>query len=300
MNAWLTHHVKALGAALRRLSAAPASTVLGALVIGIALALPAAGQLLLANVDELGRHVSATPLVSVFMAVDASKQDSAAVQARIRQTEGVRDFRYVPREQTLKRLREVEGLAEVIDSLPKNPFPDAFIVEPESEAPAELEKLRALLAELPKVEHAQLDSAWVKRLYALLKLGRIAVTLLAGLLGLALVVVTFNTIRLQILTQREEIEVSRLLGATDGFIRRPFFYFGALQGLLGGFVGWGIVFGAAQLLRQPVGELAGLYNLSFTLHELPLRDAGLLLSFAAALGWMGAWLSVTRHLRQGG
>lgn len=120
--------------------------------------------------------------------------------------------------------------------------------------------------------------------------------LLAAVLGVALVAVTFNTIRLQILTQQEEIEVSRLLGATDGFVRRPFLYFGALQGLAGGLVAWLAVLGATFLLRGPVAELAGLYGIDFTLHILPLADSTLLFGLAALLGWMGAWLSLTRHL----
>jgi cell division transport system permease protein len=143
----------------------------------------------------------------------------------------------------------------------------------------------------------QLDSAWVKKLDALLRLARLAVILLAAVLGVALVAVTFNTIRLQILTQQEEIEVSRLLGATDAFIRRPFYYFGALQGLAGGLVAWSTVLIATLLLRGPVADLAGLYGIEFALHILPLADSVVLFGLAALLGWAGAWLSLTRHLR---
>jgi cell division transport system permease protein len=125
----------------------------------------------------------------------------------------------------------------------------------------------------------------------------LTVTLLAAVLGVALVAVTFNTIRLQILTQEAEIEVSRLLGATDTFIRRPFFYFGALQGLAGGGVAWCAALGASLLLRAPVSELASLYGIEFTLHIFPLADSALLFGLAALLGWAGAWLSLTRYLR---
>jgi len=209
----------------------------------------------------------------------------------------MRRERLVPREETLRRLKDSEGLSEVIESLPRNPFPDAFVVVPSDEAPEALEAMRAEFVKYPKVEHVQLDSAWVKKLDAFLRLARLAVTLLAALLGVALIAVTFNTIRLQILTQGAEIEVSRLLGATDAFIRRPFYYFGALQGLAGGLVAWGTVLIAALLLRGPVADLAYLYGIEFALHILPLSDSALLFGLAALLGWAGAWLSLSRHLR---
>lgn len=298
MKAWLIQHRSALLRALRRLSQAPGSTLLGALVIGIAAALPASGQWFLRNFDMLGARVSGTPQISVFLADDASREQASAVEARLKDMDGIERIEFVPREQTLSRLKQNEGLSEVIESLPRNPFPDAFIVEPAASGPDALEQLRAELATWPKVDHVQLDSEWVRRLHALLSLGRTIVAVLAALLGVALVVVTFNTIRLQILTQRDEIEVSRLLGATAGFIRRPFFYFGALQGLLGGCVAWLIVLGVSQMLKQPISHIAGLYGLSFSPDWLPTTDSLVLLGLAALLGWIGALLSVSRHLRE--
>jgi len=255
--------------------------------------------MLLNNLLAFGERVSGQPEISLFLALDAEKKDAAEIQARLKREKAVKRQRFVPREETLKRIKGNEGLADVLDSLPKNPFPDTFIVEPAIVAPDALEQLRSEMARWPKVELAQLDSAWVKRVDAMLRIGQAAVLIVGGLLGLALVVGTFNTIRLQILSQRDEIDVSRLLGATDGYIRRPFFYFGALQGLLGGCVAWLIVLGAAELMRQPLTELAGLYNLAFTVRALPLNDSLLLLGFAAGLGWLGAWLSMARHLREG-
>ena len=243
------------------------------------------------------QRVAATPQISVFMALDAAKKEIAEIESLLRKHPQTREVRLVQREDTLKRFKESEGLAEVIESLPRNPFPDAFVVVPRDESSAALEAMRAEFAKYPRVEHVQLDSAWVKKLDALLRLARLAVTLLAAVLGVALVAVTFNTIRLQILTQQEEIEVSRLLGATDAFIRRPFYYFGALQGLAGGLVAWSAVLIATLLLRGPVADLAALYGIEFALHILPLADSVLLFGLAALLGWAGAWLSLTRHLR---
>ena len=297
MKGWLLHHKQASSQALRRLAGTPLNTLLGALVLGIALALPAAGEMLLANFLRLAQRVAATPQISVFMALDAAKKEVSEIESLLRKHPQTREVRLVQREDTLKRFKESEGLAEVLESLPRNPFPDAFVVVPRDESPAALEAMRVEFAKYPRVEHVQLDSAWVKKLDALLRLARLAVTLLAAVLGVALVAVTFNTIRLQILTQQEEIEVSRLLGATDAFIRRPFYYFGALQGLAGGLVAWSAVLIATLLLRGPVADLAALYGIEFALHILPLADSVVLFGLAALLGWAGAWLSLTRHLR---
>jgi cell division transport system permease protein len=142
----------------------------------------------------------------------------------------------------------------------------------------------------------QLDAEWARRLDAALNVGRMLVTLLAVLLAVALVAVTFNTIRLQILTRRDEIEVSKLIGATNPFICRPFLYFGALQGLAGGFAAWAIVALAILVLNIQLADLTGLYSTAFKLEWPGFSDTMILLAFSALLGWLGAWLSVSRHL----
>lgn len=298
MKIWLHRHLNALRRALSRLVRSPASTLLSSLVLGIALALPAGGETLLRNITDVAPHFSASPQLSVFLALEAGKPDLAAVESRLRENAAVREFHFVSREDALKELKEATGLVEIVDSLPRNPLPHAFVVTPKAEGLAQVEQLRDELAQLPKVEHVQLDSAWVQRLDAMLRFGRTALALVAALLAVALITLTFNTIRLQLLTQREEIEVSRLLGATDAYIRRPFYYFGALQGLLGGIIAWLIVRGAVTLLGEPVGELAALYDLDFRLSPPPPLQTFLLFSAAGLLGWIGAHLSVRQHLRE--
>lgn len=297
MNAWLAQNAKAFGWALRRLAAAPMNTLLSLLAIGVALALPTGGQMLLGNVQQFARNAAATPQLSLFLAIDADRKETDVIAAQLKNHPKIKETRYVSREETLKRFKDNEGLAEVIAALPKNPFPDAFVAIPRDETPLAMEQLRDEFRHWPKVEHVQLDSAWVRRLDALLHLGRSSVALLAALLGVGLVATTFTTIRLQVLTQRTEIEVSRLLGATDAFISRPFYYFGALQGLLGGAVAWLIVLAVTLALRGPVTELAVLYNAAASLQTLAPDDSLFLLAFAAALGWLGAALSLGRHLR---
>src|SRR5450759_663533 len=180
-------------------------------------------------------------------------------------------------------------------ALQSNPLPDAFVLETGGSA-AELERLEPELKALPKIAHVQLDSAWVKRLESLLALGRTAVLILATLLASGLVAVTFNTIRLQILTQKDEIEVSKLIGATDAFIRRPFFHLGLIQGALGGLAALAIVYLCMLILNRSILELAQLYGSDFRLGFFGFPDCLALLAFAAVLGWLGAYMSVSRHL----
>jgi cell division transport system permease protein len=203
--------------------------------------------------------------------------------------------RFVSRDAALADLGRA-GLEEVIASLPQNPLPDAFVVTLSASDPMLADRLELDFKSLPKVAYVQADSAWVRRLDALLRLGRTGVVLLSGLLGIALVAVTFNTIRLQILTQRDEIELCRLIGATHAYIRRPFFYLGSLLGLLGGLAALGIVATGLAILNRDLGALTQLYGADLRLSLPGPREMGVVLGSAAALGWLGAHLSVSRHL----
>ncbi|OGS93186.1 MAG: cell division protein FtsX [Gallionellales bacterium GWA2_59_43] len=294
----LALHLGVLRAALRRMFASKLGGLLNILVIGIALSLPTGLYVLLKNAQGLVEQLSGAPQISLFLTLNAQEDDIDELRRRLEDNEAVASVEFIARERALEHLKHSTGLTDVIGSLEKNPLPDAFIVSPRQTAPQALDALREELAQLPRVEQAQLDSAWAYKLEALLRFGRLAVLILASLLSLALIAVTFNTIRLQILTQRDEIEVSRLIGATDGFIRRPFLYFGALQGLLGGLTAWAIVSTSLLLLNRPLGELSQLYASQFVLQPLNPGDTLSLLMFSLYLGWLGAWLSVARHLSQ--
>lgn len=295
MSTWLRQHWQTLVLTLRRLARNPLATLLNVTVIGVALALPLGGYMLLQNLGSVARQLSGNPQISLFLARDANKADIAGLEARLRQMPGVRGLRFISREQALEGLKQSENLADVIATLQTNPLPDAFVLEAGGSA-AELEQLEPQLKALPKVAHVQLDSAWAKRLETLLALGRTAVLILASLLACGLVAVTFNTIRLQILTQKDEIEVSKLIGATDSFIRRPFFHLGFVQGALGGLAALAIVYLCMLILNRSILELAQLYGSDFRLSFFGFADCLALLAFAAVLGWLGAYMSVSRHL----
>ena len=288
MNAWLRQHRQAAGAALRRLG------VLNTAVIGVALSLPTGGYALLENLRGVAGRFALDTQISVFLQPGAKRADADALGRTLRADARIAKVRFVPREQALKDLSSVQGVAEVIAALGRNPLPDAFVVTPRGE---DIGQLAGELAALPGVAHVQADAAWARRLAALANIGRVAIWLLSALLGAGLAAVTFNTIRLQILTRRAEIEVSKLIGATDAFIRRPFYYLGLFQGAAGGIVALGIVAAGLGLLNREVRALAESYGSGFRFDFLGLGDALAVVVFAGLLGSLGAQLAVARQLR---
>ena len=293
MSAWLHQHRQALASALARFL--KTAGLLSALVIGVALALPAGGYTLLEGLRGLGARLSFEPQISVFLRPEAKRAEADALGNALKADRRIDRVRFVPREEALKELSAVQGVPEVIAALGRNPLPDAFVVTVKEEA---LEPLSADLRKMPAVGHVQADTVWARRLAALAGIGRIALWLLAALLGVGLVAVIFNTIRLQVLTQREEIEVLKLIGATDAFIRRPFYYLGLLQGLAGGIVALGIVGAGLTLLNREVRALSESYGSGFRFAFLSAGDAIAIVGFAALIGWLGAYLSVAKHLRE--
>jgi len=297
MNAWLAQHLAAIRDACRRLLAAPLNSLLSLLVIGIALTLPTAGWLVIDNLRTLSGDLPGVQQISIFLSLEAGKRELAEIESRL-QSGKVGKWRLVARDEALKRLQAAEGMADIIASLPRNPLPDAFVVTPADSQPAELERLAKTFSGWPKVAHVQLDSAWVKRFDALLRLGRLIVMLLGVLFAGALVTITFNTIRLQILAQAAEIEVARLIGATDDYIQRPLYYFGLLQGALGGLFAALLVGIGFHFLAPLVAELAQLYGANFALRGLSALHVATLTATGATLGWLGARISALMHLRR--
>jgi len=300
---WVVAQRRAFLLALRRLAATPLNTLLSMLGIGIALALPAAGYVLLGQVTTLAQGSTgfkAIPQITVFLPVDAERKTALEIEAKLKADPAVATTQLLAREDTLARMKSSGSLADAIGVLPKNPFPDAIVITPADDAPAAIDALAATLhnaKEWRGIEHVQVDADWARRLAAFIRLAKTGVLLLASLLGVGLLAIVFNTIRLQALTRRDEVEVSRLLGATDGFIRRPFLWHGTLLGLAGGLFAWLIVAAAILWLRLPLAELASLYGIDLMLALPGPQASALLFGTAAALGWLGAALSIGQHLK---
>ena len=298
MSGWLRQHRQAIAGAFGKLAAQRSAAALNALVIGIALSLPAGGYALLSSLRNLTLGAALEPQLSLFLRTEVRRAEADELGARLKSDARVRASRFVSRELALKELQATEGMAEVVAALSRNPLPDAFVVRPKATEAAALDSLAAALRQLPDVAHVQVDSAWARRLGALAGTARLAIALLAALLAFGLVAITFNTIRLQILTQRAEIEISKLIGATDAFIRRPFYYLGAVEGIAGGIVALAVVGGSLAALNVGVSELASSYGSYFRLGFLAPSDALAVVLFSAVLGWMGAFLSVSKYLRE--
>ena len=296
MKTWFAAHRRACAITLSRLAGTPLASLFNILVIGTALALPLGLYIVLANLQGLARDYSPQPQLSLFLAQDAAAGDARAIEQRLKARPDIADFRFVPRAQALETLKSRAGLGDVMAGLTGNPLPDAFVVTARAHDATALETMRGDFARWPKVAEVHVDSDWARRLDSLLALGRYAVLMLAAALALALVAITFNTIRLQILTQREEIEVAKLIGATDGWIRRPFLYFGGILGALGGVAAWLMIWIALLVFNQQLQPLSALYGIPLQLAHLAGGDSLAALLFAAVLGWFGAWLSVRRHL----
>lgn len=297
MKGWLSQHAQAFRAALRKLAAQSVSSLLNVLVIGVALALPAAGYVLLANLQGVAARFSLEPQLSIFLDGTARPADRESLEKALKADRRIADVRFVSKEAALAELNKTEGIAEVVAALNRNPLPDALVARLRENRPQELDALAAELRKRPSVDHVQADSGWARRLAALIDIGRMAIAFAGALLATGMIAVTFNTIRLQVLTQRAEIEVAKLLGASDSFIRRPFYYLGALQGLAGGGVGLAILAGGLFLLNRGVRALSDSYGSGFELTFLASGDAFAVAGFAGLLGWLGAYLSVSIYLR---
>ncbi|MET3132422.1 cell division transport system permease protein [Oxalobacteraceae bacterium GrIS 1.11] len=302
MKSWLRQHAFALGSALIHIRKSPGGFLFNILVVAIALALPFAGLTLLDNVRPMSEQLSVDPELSLFLKPGTPREQAVALEARLRQILAPRPAKisFVPREQALDALKNKSGLSDVLGTLGENPLPDSYVLKLDafknaaeaSHIDAIAEQMRALQG----VDSVQVDSAWVKRLAALLGVLRLALLLLAITLGTVVIAVVFNTIRLQVMTQGDEISVSKLIGATDTFIHRPFYYSGALVGLCAGAVALGAVALALRPLNTSIAEFARLYASEFQLAPLaPPAMAGLL-ALSAGLGLIGALLSVQRHL----
>lgn len=295
---WTTRHLQSMFAALGRLLRRPLSTLLTTLVIAVALALPAGLWLVVQNARAATGDLATAVQVTVYMKVGTpiarADQLARTVQARPE----VASVRVIPAGQALKEFREYSGFGSSLDALTDNPLPHALVVQPRVERrdAVAIEALRSALAAAPDVDTVQADAEWARRLAALLAVLRTLFLAASALLAVGVLAVVGNTIRLEIGARREEIEVTKLVGGSDAFVRRPFLYAGLFQGLFGGLLALGLVALVMAAVEGPIARLTALYGGRFRLAGLAPEEAGLVLLAGAALGLLGAWIGAARHL----
>jgi cell division transport system permease protein len=296
---WFARHAQTLVGSLGRLVQHPWASLMTMAVVAVALALPLLLNVFLQNTRTATADWNQAFDLSVYLDKKAGSARTQAVARQLRARGDVAAVRVIGADEALAQFREASGFGNALDALRDNPLPDTLVVTPTLPAstPVGTQTLKAAIAALPDVQAVQVDTEWVKRLQAMLDILRRVLWLTAGLLALGVVLVIGNTIRLDILNRRAEIEVMKLVGATDGFARRPFLYSGIWYGLGGGLMALILVGIAVRLLAKPVDRLAGLYGSQFHLGGLGFVTAVTMLGIAVALGWLGSWLAATRHIR---
>lgn len=293
----LQDHSRAVTGSFTQLVQKPIATLLTAFVIGLTLALPAGLDTVLRNLDIVGDSLQGSLRASLFLKDAVTPEQAQDLNRALSKRPGVASSRLITREQALLEFKEHSGFGESLDLLKDNPLPATIVVTPDHHAPeAETDALMKELVKLPEVEQAQLDEKWLQRLYAILDLVQQAVVVVAAALGLAVIIVIGNTIRLDIESHREEIAVMKLIGAPDSFIRRPFLYTGLGYGLIGAVLACAMVAGVALLLASPAHQLADLYDATPALHGLAPQAVGGVFGTGLVLGWLGAYWAVSRHL----
>ena len=295
---WLRLHAQALGHALRRVGAQPVASAFSILVLATAVALPVIAAVALRSAGAVTAGLDTDPHVNVFLAMDASDDDVKRVEQALRSHGEVASVRFVPRSQALAELKATTHLGELLASLDRNPLPHAFTARVRTTDPGRIAAARAAWSRLPKVDQVVADFEWSERLARWIGFGNRVLLGLAILLGAAVAFIVGHLIRLQVLTHREEIEVSQLIGATASDVRRPFLYHGALQGLLAGAAAIGLAAAAAAWAGYEMRALAPGYATELKVIFPASREWLAAVALTGALGLFGAWLAVSRELRR--
>jgi cell division transport system permease protein len=300
VRAWLVHHVRTLIGSLGFLTRNALSSAMTMAVIAIALALPAGMYVLLNNLSQVSVGWDNSAQISLFLKSGVSGKQADSLANKLRLYDNIEKVTLIHKDRALDEFQRVSGFGDAIEALGENPLPHVLAVQPivDPQRPDKLDHLVKELRQLQQVDIAQLDLQWVKRLYTMLEIAHRGIWVISVLLGIAVLLVVGNTIRLDIQNRREEIEVTKLIGATNAFIRRPFLYTGFWYGISGGILAWLLTSLSIGLVEDSVARLAVLYNSDFQLAGLGSDEALTLILLSCTLGLLGSWLAVSRHLHQ--
>ena len=296
---WLTRHASSSVGALGRLSRQPFASLMIVLVIAVTLALPAAINVIVKNAQSVSGSWSNALDFSVYLRDGISVSEAQVLAQLIGQRADIESVSLVTADEALAEFKQQSGFGEALDQLGNNPLPHALVVRPGPGNTGEsLILLQEEISNLPETELVQVDTEWVQRFHAILDIVRQAIAIGSVLLGIAIVVIIGNTIRLDIENRRDEIEVTKLIGASNAFVRRPFLWTGFWYGLLGGTSALLLVQYGLYLLKDPVTRLAGLYQGNITLVELGFVESAAIIGAAVFLGLFASWVTAARHMRR--
>lgn len=298
MSAWLRMHANALRDALGRIGTQPLASAMSIFVLGIAIALPLLAAVALRSAGAVASSLDTEPHLNVYLALDATDDDVKRIGEALKSQRDAAQVRFVARGQALQELKATTHLAEILAALDRNPLPHAFTVRVRSTAADRVAAMRAEWSALPKVDQVQADFEWSERLARWVRFGDRLLWALAIALGGAVAFIVGHLIRLQVLTRREEIEVSQLIGATAADVRRPFLYHGMLEGLFAGSVAVGLAAAIAHWIGLELSVLTPGYASELKVFFLEPREWAAAIIGAAALGLAGAWLAVGREIRR--
>jgi cell division transport system permease protein len=298
MSLWLRMHWQAFGDALRRLAAQPWASAVSIGVLGMAIALPVLAAVALRSVGVLTAGLDTDPHVNVYLALDAGDDDVKRIGAQLRGHPDVASVRFISRTEALAELKSTTHLAELLASLDENPLPHAFAVRVRTTDPERIRAATAAWSRIPKVDQVLADFEWSQRLAHWIRFGNEVLFAAGVLLAVAVLFIVGHLIRLQVLTRREEVQVSQLVGATAADVRRPFLYHGALEGLLAGGAALGLAGLAVLWIGSELSALTLGYATELKVVFLELRQCLAIAAGAAFLGFLGAWNAVSRELRK--
>ena len=299
LKAWLVSHAQSFVYSLGQYYRNLLSSILTTAVIGISLALPGGFYLLLENAQQVTAGWGGAIQITAFLKPEIDDAAAKNLVAKLMDNQNIQTVKLIDREQALAEYKELSGYSDVIDLLDENPLPSIIIVFPKIDALTEGRDLQIIdfLYSQPEVEVAQYDQQWIKRLYGIIEIIKRSVIIFSAFIGFGVLLIVGNTIRMAIYHHRSEIEISKLFGATNHFIQRPFLYTGFWYGLSGGIASWLLLSLTLQFLKQPVNRLAGLYASELSLANLTITETLILLACGIFLGIFGSWISVQRHLR---
>ena len=299
IQSWRSHHRLVATQSIKRLISTPISSALTMLVLAIAITLPAALNIAITNVAQLTGQANDHVQMSLYLQNGISDAQGRKLATQIAGWDSVTSTRYVSPQEAKDSFNAMEGFAEIIDSLPQNPLPGVVIVimSEQSLTVNQAENLRKKAVALEDVATAKIDLEWLQKLHAIIGLVQQVAAVLTALLAIGVVLVVGNTIKLAIDSRREEIIVTKLIGATNAFVRRPFLYMGLWFGIGGALMALALINICKYALTSAIESLSLVYGGDIVLAGLGFTNSITLVLMGAMLGWLGAWLAASQHIR---